>query len=56
MARYAKGEQIEPWVMNNDRFFDKSNAAANSSPTPTEPHGRRAGHSCGSAVCVWPSP
>ena len=27
LARYAKGEQIEPWVMNTDRFFDKSNAA-----------------------------
>jgi ABC-type sugar transport system substrate-binding protein len=27
MARYAKGEQIEPWVVNTDRFFDKSNAA-----------------------------
>ena len=26
MARYAKGEQIEPWVVNTDRFFDKSNA------------------------------
>src|SRR3954466_2275153 len=27
MARYAKGEKIEPWVINTDRFFDKSNAA-----------------------------
>src|SRR5918994_638404 len=27
MARYAKGEQIEPWVVNTDRFFDKSNAS-----------------------------
>jgi ABC-type sugar transport system substrate-binding protein len=27
MARYAKGEKIEPWVINNDRFFDKTNAA-----------------------------
>jgi galactofuranose transport system substrate-binding protein len=27
LARYAKGEQIEPWVVNTDRFFDKSNAA-----------------------------
>jgi galactofuranose transport system substrate-binding protein len=26
LARYAKGEQIEPWVINTDRFFDKSNA------------------------------
>ncbi|MFC4173713.1 MULTISPECIES: ABC transporter substrate-binding protein [Microvirga] len=26
MARYAKGEQIEPWVVVPDRFFDKSNA------------------------------
>jgi ABC-type sugar transport system substrate-binding protein len=26
LARYAKGEQIEPWVVNTDRFFDKSNA------------------------------
>src|SRR3954447_14511584 len=24
--RYAKGEKIEPWVVNTDRFFDKSNA------------------------------
>jgi ribose transport system substrate-binding protein len=27
LARYAKGEAIEPWVVNDDRFFDKSNAA-----------------------------
>ncbi|WP_239467882.1 ABC transporter substrate-binding protein [Microvirga arvi] len=27
LARYAKGEQIEPWVVNTDRFFDKANAA-----------------------------
>jgi galactofuranose transport system substrate-binding protein len=27
LARYAKGEQIQPWVVNTDRFFDKSNAA-----------------------------
>jgi ribose transport system substrate-binding protein len=27
LARYAKGEKIEPWVINTDRFFDKSNAA-----------------------------
>ena len=26
LARYAKGEQIEPWVVNTDRFFDQSNA------------------------------
>src|SRR5215218_146104 len=26
LARFAKGEQIEPWVINTDRFFDKSNA------------------------------
>lgn len=24
--RYAKGEKIEPWVVNTDRFFDASNA------------------------------
>ena len=24
--RYAKGEKIEPWVINPDRFFDASNA------------------------------
>ena len=28
MARYAKGEKIEPWVKNIDKFFDPSNAAA----------------------------
>ncbi|HEU4986500.1 MAG TPA: ABC transporter substrate-binding protein [Rhizobiaceae bacterium] len=28
MERYAKGEQIEPWVKNEDKFYDKSNAAA----------------------------
>jgi ribose transport system substrate-binding protein len=27
LARYAKGDAIEPWVINTDRFFDKSNAA-----------------------------
>jgi len=27
LARYAAGEQIEPWVRVPDRFFDKSNAA-----------------------------
>jgi ribose transport system substrate-binding protein len=27
LARYAKGEQIEPLLVNADRFFDKSNAA-----------------------------
>jgi ribose transport system substrate-binding protein len=27
LARFAKGEQIQPWVVNTDRFFDKSNAA-----------------------------
>ncbi|MGI4954606.1 MAG: ABC transporter substrate-binding protein [Janthinobacterium lividum] len=26
LARYAKGETIEPWVVNVDRFYDKSNA------------------------------
>ena len=28
MARYAKGEKIEPWVINTDKFYDSSNAAA----------------------------
>lgn len=28
MARYAKGEKIEPWVKNEDKFYDPSNAAA----------------------------
>jgi galactofuranose transport system substrate-binding protein len=28
MARYAKGEAIEPWVKNIDAFYDPSNAAA----------------------------
>jgi ABC-type sugar transport system substrate-binding protein len=28
MARYAKGETIEPWVKNIDKFYDPSNAAA----------------------------
>ena len=28
MARYAKGETIEPWVKNVDKFYDPSNAAA----------------------------
>ncbi len=27
LARYAKGETIEPWVVNTDRFYDKSNAS-----------------------------
>jgi ribose transport system substrate-binding protein len=26
MARFAKGEQIEPWVKNDDKFYDPSNA------------------------------
>ncbi len=26
MDRYARGEAIEPWVINQDRFFDSSNA------------------------------
>lgn len=26
MARYAKGEQIEPWVKNTDKFYDPKNA------------------------------
>jgi ribose transport system substrate-binding protein len=26
MMRYAKGEQIEPWVINEDKFYDSSNA------------------------------
>lgn len=28
MARYAKGEKIEPWVINNDKFYDGTNAKA----------------------------
>jgi galactofuranose transport system substrate-binding protein len=28
LARYAKGETIEPWVKNIDKFFDPSNAAS----------------------------
>lgn len=28
MARYAKGETIEPWVINEDKFYDSSNAKA----------------------------
>jgi ABC-type sugar transport system substrate-binding protein len=28
MQRYAKGEAIEPWVINVDKFYDPSNAAA----------------------------
>ncbi len=28
MARYVKGETIEPWVINTDKFYDPSNAAA----------------------------
>ncbi len=27
MQRYAAGEEIEPWIMVEDRFFDASNAA-----------------------------
>ena len=27
LSRYAKGETIEPWVVNADRFYDKSNAS-----------------------------
>ncbi len=26
MERYARGEAVEPWVINQDRFFDRSNA------------------------------
>lgn len=26
LDRYARGEAIEPWVINEDRFFDKGNA------------------------------
>jgi len=26
LERYAKGETIEPWVINQDRFFDRANA------------------------------
>ncbi|OLP62034.1 sugar ABC transporter substrate-binding protein [Xaviernesmea oryzae] len=28
MARYAKGEKIEPWVINDDKFYDSTNAKA----------------------------
>ena len=28
VERYGKGEKIEPWVVNVDRFFDKDTAAA----------------------------
>jgi ribose transport system substrate-binding protein len=28
MARYAKGEKIDAWVKNDDKFYDPSNAAA----------------------------
>jgi len=28
MLRYAKGEAIDPWVINDDKFYDASNAAA----------------------------
>ena len=28
MAKYAAGEKIEPWVKNDDKFYDPSNAAA----------------------------
>jgi ABC-type sugar transport system substrate-binding protein len=28
LARYAKGEAIEAWVINTDKFYDSSNAAA----------------------------
>jgi galactofuranose transport system substrate-binding protein len=27
IARYARGEMIEPWVVIPDRFFDRTNAA-----------------------------
>jgi ABC-type sugar transport system substrate-binding protein len=27
LARYAKGETVEAWVVNTDRFYDKSNAS-----------------------------
>lgn len=27
LDRYARGEAVEPWVINQDRFFDRSNAA-----------------------------
>jgi galactofuranose transport system substrate-binding protein len=27
LARYSKGDKIEPWVINTDRFFDKANAS-----------------------------
>ncbi len=26
IERYARGEAVEPWVINQDRFFDRSNA------------------------------
>ncbi|KQV34789.1 MULTISPECIES: ABC transporter substrate-binding protein [unclassified Rhizobium] len=28
MMKYAGGEKIEPWVINDDKFYDSSNAAA----------------------------
>ncbi|MBP1884465.1 ABC transporter substrate-binding protein [Sinorhizobium mexicanum] len=28
MLRFAKGEKIDPWVINEDKFYDSSNAAA----------------------------
>ena len=28
LDRYARGEAVEPWVINEDRFFDRGNAAA----------------------------
>jgi ABC-type sugar transport system substrate-binding protein len=28
MARFAKGEKIEPWVINDDKFYDGNNAKA----------------------------
>lgn len=28
LAKYAAGEKIEPWVKNDDKFYDSSNAAA----------------------------
>jgi len=28
MQRYAKGEKIDPMIINDDKFYDASNAAA----------------------------